>query len=76
MMQWLNLTKYGLFFNMVSPTVNTLLPSVLQHLDSCRIEALILILEKVLNCRYNLVISPIMFPSQVFFHVGEQEIVK
>ena len=33
-------------------TVYTLLPSVLQHLDSRRgIEAIILILEKVLNCR-------------------------
>ena len=33
------------------PTVHTLLPSVLQHLDSCGIEALILILKKVLNYR-------------------------
>ena len=31
--------------------VHTLLPSVLQHLDSRGIEALILILKKILNCR-------------------------
>ena len=49
-MQWLNLTKCGLFFNIVSHEVHTLLPSVLQRLDSSDIEALILILEKVLNC--------------------------
>ena len=45
---------------------------VLQRLDSCGIEALILILEKVLNCRYDFIIGPIQLPSQVFFHVGEQ----
>ena len=48
---WSNLTKRGLFFNIISLVVNTLLPSVLQRLDSHGIEALILILEKVLNCR-------------------------
>ena len=72
MMQWSNLTKCGLFFKIVSPAVHTVLPSVLQHLDSHGIEALILILEKVLN----LIISPILLPSQVFFHVGEQKIVR
>ena len=51
MTQWSNLTKCGLFFNIVSPAVHTLLPSVLQHLDSRDVEALILILEKVFNCR-------------------------
>ena len=40
--------------------------SVLQRLDSRGIEALILILEKVLNCRYDLIIGPILLPSQVF----------
>ena len=34
MMQWLNLTKCGLFFNIVSPAVHTLRPSVLQRLKS------------------------------------------
>ena len=66
MMQWLNLTKCGLFFTIVSPAVHTLL-SVLQRLDSCGIKALILIIEKVLNCRYDLIISLILLPSQVFF---------
>ena len=57
MMQWSNLTKCGLFFNIVFPAVYTLLPLVLQRLDSCGIEALILILEKVLNCRYDVIIG-------------------
>ena len=70
LMQWLNLTKCGLFLNIVSPAVHTLLPSVLQCLDSCGIEALILILEKLLNCRYDLIIGPILLPSQVFFMLG------
>ena len=52
MMQWSNLTKCGLFFNIVFPGVHTLLPSVLHRLDTCGIEALIMILENVLNCRY------------------------
>ena len=74
MMQWSNLIKYGIFVNIVSPAVHTLLPSVLQHLDSCGIEALILILEKVLNCRYNLIIGPILLPSQVgFFILGNRK---
>ena len=77
MMQWLNLTKCGLVFqHVVSPAVHTctLLPSVLRHLDSHEIEALILILEKVINCRYDLIIGPILLPSQVgFFHVGGQK---
>ena len=76
MMQWLNLTKCGLFFNIASPAVHTLLPSVLQCLDSGGIEALILILEKVLNCRYDFIICLILLLSQVFFYVGEQKIVR
>ena len=40
-------------------------------------KALILIIKKVLNCRYDLIISLILLPSQVFFfHVGEQKIVR
>ena len=46
------------------PAVHTLLPSLLPHLDSCGIQALILILKKVLNCRYD-IISLILLPSQV-----------
>ena len=37
------------------------------------IEALILIFEKVLNCRYGLIIGPILLPSLVLFHVREQK---
>ena len=61
MMQWSNLTKCGLIFNIhvVSPAVHTLLPSALQRLDSGSIEALILILKNVPNCRYDL-IGPIL----------------
>ena len=73
MMQWSNLTKCGLFVNIVSPSVHTLLPLVWQHLDSCGIESLILILEKVLNCRMT---SSLVQYSQGFFHVGEQKIVR
>ena len=75
-MQWSNLTKCGLFFNIVSPVAHTLLSSVLQRLDSCGVEALILILKKVLNSRYDLIIGPILLPSWVFFHVGGQKIVR
>ena len=68
MMQWSNLTKCGLFFNIVSLAVHTLLPSVLQRLDSRGTEALIPSLEKVINCRYlDLIIGPILL-------VGEQKI--
>ena len=75
MMQWSNLTKCGLFFNIVSPAVHTLFPSVLQCLDSCGIEALILILKKVLNCRYDFIIGPKLLPSQVgfFFILGNRK---
>ena len=70
MMQWLNLPIHvcSLFFNIVSLACgHTLLPLVFEHLDSCGIEALILILEKVLNCRYDLIVGPILLPCQVFF---------
>ena len=43
MIQWLNLTKCGLFFNIVSPAIHTLLLSVLQRLDSRSIVAFILL---------------------------------
>ena len=74
MMPWSNLTKSGLFFNIVSPAFHTLPPSVLQRLDSRVIETLILILEKVLNCR--IMTGPILLPIQMVFHVGEQKIVR
>ena len=46
MMQWSNLIKCGLFFNIVSLAVHTLLPLLLQCMNSCGIEVLILILKK------------------------------
>ena len=71
-------TKCGLFFNIVSPVVHALLPSLLQCLDSLGIEALILILKKVpkLQIWPHYIIGPILLPSKVFFHVGEQKIVR
>ena len=36
------------------------------------IEDLILIFEKVLNSRYDLITGPLLFPSQVSFHVGKR----
>ena len=72
-MQRSNLTKCGLFFNIVCPAVHTPLPSVLQSLDSRGIESLILIL----NCRYDLIIGPLLLLQQSwFFHVGEQKIIR
>ena len=56
-----------IFQQKVSPAVHTHLPLVLQRLDSRGIDALILVLEKVLNCRYDLINGPILLPSQVFF---------
>ena len=79
MMQWSNLIKCGLFLNIVSPAGHTLLPLVLQCLDCCGIEALIVILKKVLNCSlhiYDIIIGPILLPRQVFFHFGKQKIVR
>ena len=48
----------------------------LQRLDSHGIEVLILILEKVVNYRYHLIIGPIQLPSSkpIVFHVWEQTI--
>ena len=80
-MQWSNLTKCGLFVNIVSLAIHTLLPSVLQRSDSRGIKVLILSLEKVLNCRmiwpHHRSDTVIAF-SQVllFVHVGGQKTVR
>ena len=37
------------------------------------IEAPILIIVKKTNCRFDLIIGPMLPPSQVFFHVEEQK---
>ena len=56
-----------LFFNIVSLAVHTLLPSAWQRLDSRGVQDLILILKKVVNCRYmyDLIIGPKLLPSQI-----------
>ena len=62
-LQWSNLTKCGLFFNIVSPAVHTFFLSVLQRLDSCSVEALILNLENVIFIHWSDTTSqPIVFP--------------
>ena len=54
------------WFNIVSPAVHTLLPSVLQN--SCGVEALILILKKSPHLQiYDLIIGPILLPSHKLF---------
>ena len=60
-------------YQQVSPAVHTLLPLVLQRLDSGSIEALILILEKSpqLQINYDFIIGPILlFSKVVFFRLG------
>ena len=72
MMQWSNLTKCGLFSTytrIVPPAVHTLLPSVLQSLDSRGIEALILILEKSSIAYYDLSSVRYCFPVKWGFFV-------
>ena len=68
MMQWSNLTKCGLFFNIAPPppppAVHTLLPSVLQRLDSRDIEALILSLGKSHQLHNDFIIGPLLLLSQ------------
>ena len=76
MRQWSNLTKCG-YLSTQSPLRSThFFHRLLQHLDSHGTEDLILILEKVLNCRYDLIGPIILLLSQfiVFLHVGEQKI--
>ena len=75
MMQWLNLTKCGLFFNIVSPAVHTLPPPELQRLDSCGKEAPILIFKKVLNYMTSSSIW-YCFPSKCLFMLGNRKIVR
>ena len=50
MMQWSNLTKHSLFFNIVSCAVHTLLPSVLQRLDAHGVKLSSWSSKKILNC--------------------------
>ena len=77
-MQWSNLTKklmWFIFQHSLTCGPHSLLPSVLQRLNSRGIESLILILEKVLNCRICPHWSDTASQPSVF-HVGEQKIVR
>ena len=70
MMQWSNWTKLWFLFQQSLPCMRST-----HFFHRCcstwihvvYIEALILILEKVLNCRYDLIIDLILLPSQVLF---------
>ena len=75
MMQWSNLTKCGLFFNIVSPVVHTLFPLVLQRLESCCIGGLILILEKSPQHTADMISSSVQncFPAKCFFILGNRK---
>ena len=66
----------GLFVNIVSPGVHTLLPSVLQRLDSRGIEKLILILKKFSTADRTSSYVRYCFPDKSFFHVWGQKIVR
>ena len=67
LVQGSNLTKCGLFFSIVSPAFHVLPPSMLQRLASCSIEALILILKKFLNCRYDLIVLILLLSQVLLF---------
>ena len=73
-MQWSLLTKCGLFCNIVSPAVHTLLPPVLQYLDSCRIEALILIFKKSSTADITSSSVRYCFPAKCFFMLGNKKL--
>ena len=66
-MQWLILFQMWLNFqNSILFGLKHFFHWCYVRLDSRGLEALILILGKVLNCRYDLFISQILLPSQVF----------
>ena len=72
-----NLTNCCLFFNIslsCGPHTSSISVAALGFLWYRSFHIFILILEKVLNCRYDLIIiGPILLPSQVYFHVGGKE---
>ena len=74
MMQWSNLTKCGLFFNIIDPFCPHTSSIGVAALEFPRYKALILILKKVLNCRYDLISGPILLPSVVFSFGGTENI--
>ena len=76
MTQWSNLTKCGLFFNIVSPVVYI----YTTFFDRCcsawiphGIEALILILGNVLEYRCEIIIGLILLPGKVLFSCQRTE---
>ena len=79
MMQWSNLTKCGLYFNLVFPAVHTLLPSVLQRLDSRGIYMVYKLSSRSSkkSPTADMTSSWVRYclSANVFFHVGEQKIV-
>ena len=68
--KYLNLTKVGLFFNIICSAVHTFLPSVLQCLDPGGIEVLFLTLKKILNSGNDVIIS--LFQQDVFSSLGTE----
>ena len=63
MMQWSNLTKLVLSFNIVIPMIHTLRPLMLLSLVSLTVEDPDLALKNVLISRYDVIISPKLLPS-------------
>ena len=64
-----------IFQHLVSNAVHTLLPLVLQRLDSHGYRSSHPDPQKINSSTADdLIIGPILLPSQVFFHVGEQKI--
>ena len=66
--------KCGLYFNIVSSTVHTLLPSVLQRLDSRGIISSHPDHRNVPNCRYDPIIGRIPFSNHCVFSCWGQKI--
>lgn len=55
---------------MISFVDGALLPLVLQDLDHFGEVVSILLVNKVINIRYDVIVIVIQVPSQVFYHVG------
>lgn len=64
-----NVTKSGLFFNIVPFPVHIILLSMLHCLDSIGEEAFILLVQKANSIRYDIINIAILVPSQVCFYM-------
>ena len=71
-MQWSNLIKCGLFFNIDSPSIGVAALGFPWYSSSHPHPRKI----PQLQINYDLISGPILLPSQVFFHVGEHKIVR